>query len=185
MSIHLAKVCIVAHGIGLESLQHSPTSKTYIPYSNSQNSVLFFQDESKNVLPQAKPLLTPEVEGRVIHMQHNFFDPQPIHDASAFFIRQCVHSWPDQDCIKIFRAFIPALENCGPGTPLLINDTVLPKLGQKTRYEECLLRQLDIAMLVFVNAKQRSESEFRSLLKEADERFEVSNPQLWIPAYCF
>ena len=139
------------------------------------------QDESKTMLAQGKSLLTPEVEGRVVHMQHNFFDPQPIYDASAFFIRQCVHNWPDQECIKIFRAFIPALEKCGPGTPLLINDTVLPKLGEKTRYEERLLRQLDIAMLVVVNAKQRSENEFRSVLKEADERFEVSSLDLGFP----
>lgn len=92
------------------------------------------------------------------------------------YIRQCVHNWPDVECIKILRAFIPALESCAPGTPLLINDTVLPRMGDKTRYEERLLRQLDVAMLVVINAKQRTEKEFRKLFKEADERFEVMHP---------
>lgn len=126
------------------------------------------------MLAQGKPLLTDDLRGRVTYQQHNFFNPQPVHDASAFFIRQCVHNWPDQECIKILQAFIPALEKCKPGTPLLINDTVLPQLDHKTRYEERLLRQLDIAMLVVINAKQRTEKEFRALLHKADERFEVT-----------
>lgn len=75
--------------------------------------------------------------------------------------------------MKILRAFVPALEKCKPGTPLLINDTVLPKLGEKTRFEERGLRQLDIGMMVVLNAKQRTEKEFRRLLKDADERLEV------------
>lgn len=131
------------------------------------------QDESNDMIAQGKPLLTPAVRDRVTYQRHNFFHEQPVHDASAFFIRQCVHNWPDAECVKILRNFVPALEKCAPGTPLLINDTVLPKLGEKTRYEERGLRQLDIAMLVVINAKQRTEKEFRALLKEADERFEV------------
>jgi len=125
------------------------------------------------MLVQGQPLLTSKVRSRVIYMKHNFFDPQPVHNASAFFIRQCVHNWPDQECIKILRAFLPALEKCKPRTPLLINDTVLPKRSEKTRFEERGLRQLDIGMMVVLNAKQRTEKEFRRLLKDADERFEI------------
>ena len=127
------------------------------------------------MLAQGVPLMEaePSVGGRVAFQQHDFFEPQPIDNASAFFIRQCVHNWPDKECTEIFRAFVPALQACEPETRLLINDTVLPKLGQKTRYEERGLRQLDVAMLVVNNAKQRTEEEFRGLLKEADERFEV------------
>lgn len=120
------------------------------------------------------PLLTtPSLRSRITYAQHNFFSPQPVRDASAYFIRQCIHNWPDSEAIRILRAFVPALENCAAGTPLLINDTVLPKLGQRTRYEERLLRQLDVAMLVVINAKQRTEREFRDLVREADARFEV------------
>lgn len=131
------------------------------------------QDSSDQMIAQGQPLLSSEVESRVAYMKHNFFDPQPVLDASAFFIRQCVHNWPDQECIKILRGFVPALEKCKRGTPLLINDTVLPKLGQKTRFEERGLRQLDIGMMVVLNGKQRTENEFRQLLKQADERYKV------------
>ncbi|MCJ1262591.1 hypothetical protein MMC22_002461 [Lobaria immixta] len=137
------------------------------------------QDESETMIAQGKPLLTDDIRGRVTYQQHNFFNPQPVHDASAFFIRQCIHNWPDQECIKILQGFIPALEKCKPGTPLLINDTVLPPLDHKTRYEERLLRQLDIAMLVVINAKQRTEKEFRNLLHRADKRFEFIRTVRW------
>ena len=126
------------------------------------------------MLAQAKNLEITDLQGRVTFMEHDFFNPQPLHQVSAFFIRQCIHNWNDEDCIKIFRALIPALEDCKQGTPLLINDTVMPELGQITRYEERNLRQLDLAMLVVLGAKQRTERDFRALLKEADERFDVS-----------
>ncbi|MCJ1377214.1 hypothetical protein MMC17_000306 [Xylographa soralifera] len=132
------------------------------------------QDQSQAMIAQGVPLLTPDIKDRVSYQQHNFFEPQPIQNASAFFIRQCIHNWPDQECVKILRAFVPALETCKPGTPLLINDTVLPQLGEKTLYEERLLRQLDIAMLVVINAKQRTEKEFRALVRKADPRLEIA-----------
>lgn len=86
---------------------------------------------------------------------------------------------------------MPALECCPTGTPLLINDIVLPEPGRKrvatetgspgeggkaglTKFEEHGLRQLDIAMLVILGAKQRTAREFEQLLKRADERLEVS-----------
>ena len=109
------------------------------------------------MIAQGQPLLSSEVKSRVAYMKHDFFDPQPVLDVSAFFVRQCVHDWPDQECIKMLRGFVPALEKCKSGTPLLINDTVLPKLGQKTRFEERGLRQLDIGVMVVLNGKQRTE----------------------------
>ena len=107
-------------------------------------------------------------------MQHSFFEPQPIRDAGAFFIRQCLHNWNDQDGVIILRAIVPALEKCRPGTPLLINETIVPEVNTKKRFEEQYLRQLDIAMLLIFGGKQRTLSEFRDILRQADERFEVS-----------
>ncbi len=126
------------------------------------------------MLAQAQRRDMSDLQGRVTFQQHNFFKPQRIHGASAFFIRQCIHNWNDTDSIKILRAFVPALEKCKLGTPLLINDTILPEPGSKTRFEEHDLRQLDIAMLVVLGAKQRTEEEFWKLLRAADERFEVN-----------
>ncbi|OBT94584.1 hypothetical protein VE01_07931 [Pseudogymnoascus verrucosus] len=131
------------------------------------------QDISEDMMRQAS--LRKEMdglEGRVTFMQHDFFEPQPIHDARAFFLRHISHNYVDSECVKILRALIPALEK-RPGTPVLINDVVLPELNSKERYKERIMRQTDIAMFVVLGAKQRSASQFHALVKQADPRFEI------------
>lgn len=118
-----------------------------------------------------------ELDGRIVFTRHDFFEPQPVHEASVYFIRQCIHNWDDASAIKIFKAFVPALERCRAGTPLLINDTILPQPGSITRFEERGLRQMDIAMLLQLGAKQRNVEDFRMILKQADERYDVSYPR--------
>jgi hypothetical protein len=133
------------------------------------------QDTLSEMLAQAQSKLTANVAKRITFMQHDFFDEQPVTDASAFFIRHCTHNWNDRDCIKIFQALVPALEKCKPGTPLLINDTILPELNQKPKFEEHGLRRFDIAMFVIFGAKQRTKKEFKKLLEQADPKFKVVN----------
>ncbi|KAI1408542.1 O-methyltransferase-domain-containing protein [Hypoxylon sp. FL1857] len=127
------------------------------------------QDISPQMLSQAEQ----DVDSRVTFQQHNFFDPQPVHDASAFLLRQCIHNHNDEDAVKIIRAVVPALERCARGTPLLINDVVLPDSGTITRPEEHHLRQIDFCMMILLGAKQRTEGEFNKLIKEADQRLEI------------
>lgn len=116
-----------------------------------------------------------DLEGRVTFQQHNFLSPQPIHDASAFLLRQVLHNNNDEDSIKILRALVPALEKSGPKTPVLINDVILPESGTVSQFEEHLLRQVDISMMVIFGAKQRSQRDWDKLLKEADSRFVIVN----------
>ncbi|KAI0542225.1 O-methyltransferase-domain-containing protein [Xylaria digitata] len=135
------------------------------------------QDISPQMMSQAQH----NGNDRVTFQQHDFFEPQPVHDASAFLLRQCLHNNSDGDAIKIIRAVVPALERCARGTPLLINEVVLPEPGTATRFEEHQLRQVDFCMMVTLGTKQRSEGEFGKLIKEADERLEIvavhRNPQ--------
>ncbi|KAI0442184.1 O-methyltransferase-domain-containing protein [Xylaria telfairii] len=135
------------------------------------------QDISPQMLSQAQR----DGDSRVAFQQHDFFDPQPVQEAAAFLLRQCLHNHSDGDAIKIIRAVVPALERCARGTPLLINEIVLPDPGMATRFEEHHLRQVDFCMMVTLGAKQRTEGEFGKLVKEADERLEIvrvhRNPQ--------
>ena len=125
------------------------------------------------MLSQSPDEAMQDLNGRVVFQQHDFFKPQPVHDAAAFLIRQCLHNLNDADCIKVIRAIVPALEKCQKGTPLLINDIIMPKNGTTTRYEEHHLRQVDFCMLVALGAKERTEQEFGDLLRNADPRLEI------------
>ena len=57
-------------------------------------------------------------------MQHDFFKPQPVKNADAYFFRLIFHDWPDQECIKILRNHVPAMKK---GASILVCDLLLPE----------------------------------------------------------
>lgn len=126
------------------------------------------------MLAQGMQLDLSDLKGRISFMQHNFFEAQPVTDASAYFFRQVLHNWKDEQCIIMLKNLVPALEKCEPKTPLLINDTIMPAYSTGNRYHEHGLRQMDMLMFVALGSKQRTEDDFRLLLKKADGRYEVS-----------
>ncbi|RYP57290.1 hypothetical protein DL769_009576 [Monosporascus sp. CRB-8-3] len=131
------------------------------------------QDESDDMLGQGQCLLTDDVRDRVSFSRASFFKPQSYKGAAAYLIRQCTHNWADHDVVTMFKSVVPGLEGSPPGTPLLINDIVLPEPGTVPCYWEREMRQADMVMLVSFGAKQRTKAEFEALLKEADPRYEI------------
>ncbi|KAK4221364.1 O-methyltransferase-domain-containing protein [Podospora fimiseda] len=134
---------------------------------------------SQQMLSQAEVEASDLGKGRVTFQQHDFFQPQPVHDASAFILRQVLHNYNDADAVKILTALVSTLEACPSTARLLINDIVLPEShtgdGAVSKYEEHYLRRVDFCMMVALGAKQRSQSEFDQVLKTADKRFEIMN----------
>lgn len=127
------------------------------------------------MLAEGRDSLSNELRPCVTYLQHSFFEPQTTKDAAAFLIRQCTHNWVDRDVVTIFKSFVPGLESSSPGTPLLINDIIIPEPGTWPRHQERLVRQVDMVMLVNCGSKQRTKAEFESLLKKADLRYEIRN----------
>ncbi|GJJ06649.1 hypothetical protein Clacol_000843 [Clathrus columnatus] len=60
--------------------------------------------------------------GRVSFEAQDFFEPQPQRDVSFFFLKQILHDWPDEYCIKILTQLRKA---ASPNTKLLSMDTVV------------------------------------------------------------
>lgn len=133
----------------------------------------FVVQDSADMHVAGQSLLTDDTRGRVTFMQHSFFDPQPVGDAAAFILRACALNWCDARVVDMFRALVPGLERSKPGTPLLINDMILPDQGVLTRDVERGMRQIDLIMLVGFGGKLRTADEFEALLKQADERYEI------------
>lgn len=113
-------------------------------------------------------------------MPHDFFTTQPVSGAPACLLRYVTHNWNDVNCIRIVRALVPALEKSPPGTPLLINDVVLPAFGEVSSFQDNHMCQVDIMMMLVLGAKQRTEEQFRRLLSDADSRFKVSKVKLML-----
>lgn len=62
-------------------------------------------------------------ESKRIELQvHDFFTPQPIKGARAYFMRSVLHDWPDEQCRKILGHLKDAMD---PGySKILISDCV-------------------------------------------------------------
>ncbi|KIX09584.1 uncharacterized protein Z518_00664 [Rhinocladiella mackenziei CBS 650.93] len=115
------------------------------------------------------------LEGRVRFEVHDYYQPQSITDASVFFIKHCLHNNDDQNCIRILKALVPALENSPTNPVLLVSEYVLPEENDTTVSRE-LARQLhncDVAMMVLFNAMERTASQYQALLTAADPRLKI------------
>ncbi|KAK7192329.1 hypothetical protein DPSP01_004918 [Paraphaeosphaeria sporulosa] len=120
--------------------------------------------ELPGVVDNAKP-----VEGlNVNFIAHDFFQPQPVKGADVYFFRWILHNWPDQYCIQILRALIPALKT---GAKILVMDFVMPPPGSLPNDLDRKLRAFDLTMLEIGNAKERDLNEWKALFAEADARF--------------
>ncbi|KAF1961727.1 hypothetical protein CC80DRAFT_531559 [Byssothecium circinans] len=138
------------------------------------NLSIVVQDNDLEMLKGAKALDLIGIEDRLTYMQHDFFEPQPVADADVYFLRHVLHNWNDEDCARILKALVPVLEKCKPGTPVLINEAVVPETGTITRFEENLMRQIDMHLMISYSSKQRTPDELSAILKKADSRFHIA-----------
>ena len=86
----------------------------------------------------------------------DFFDSVPA-DGDAYLLSGVIHDWNDESAVKI-------LKNCRRAIPsngtLLLVDTVLIPSSDPGR------ALMDLLMMVLTGGRERTESEFRSLLQE-------------------
>ena len=131
------------------------------------------QDLYETIFSKTSQTAEPELLTRVYFAKHDYFTPEPPDsNVSAYLLRSCLHNQGDDNAVKIIRGFVPALE-INPHAALLINEIVIPEPCIINFHEERNLRQADTAMLVILNAKQRSEKDWRALLRAADPRLDV------------
>ncbi|KAI5785821.1 sterigmatocystin 8-O-methyltransferase precursor [Geopyxis carbonaria] len=140
------------------------------------------QDISPTMYAEASKDLSPELRSRISFKQHDFFQPQPLPDTNdepvlGYILRRCLHNWVDDDAVKIIRTFVPALK-ANRETVLAINETVMPAPGSVHPLEEHMCRYFDMGMLVVGNSRQRTEGEWRDLVKMADSGLEVIKVQM-------
>ncbi|KAI6089581.1 S-adenosyl-L-methionine-dependent methyltransferase [Hypoxylon rubiginosum] len=96
-------------------------------------------------------------DGRIELQVHDFFTPQPIRGARAYFMRSVLHDWPDEQCRKILGHLKGAME---PGySKILISDCVVS--DQQAAWQHV---SLDLYMMAQVSSRERTEREWRALI---------------------
>ncbi|RYO96035.1 hypothetical protein DL763_003427 [Monosporascus cannonballus] len=112
---------------------------------------------------------------------HDFFKPQPARPrgfedegrGDVYLLRQILHDWGDEQSITILRHMAAALEGAGRDARLVVMDTVLPSPGEGSRTEEAMLRVRDLTMQQAHNAHERSEVEWKELLRRASPALKI------------
>jgi hypothetical protein len=93
----------------------------------------------------------------------SFFDSVPP-GGDAYLLRYIIHDWDDERAVAILRR---CREVMAPGSVLLLVEQVLPEHLEAGTAAQGLTR-LDLQMLVMTpGGRERTEQEFRTLLREA------------------
>ncbi|KAF2659031.1 S-adenosyl-L-methionine-dependent methyltransferase [Lophiostoma macrostomum CBS 122681] len=101
---------------------------------------------------------------------HDFFTEQPIKDADVYFLRWILHDFSDKYCIKILRALVPALKK---GARIVLMEHILPEPGTISAYQQRLVLGFDMCMKELFNAKERTEKEWRALIRDTHDHLKV------------
>lgn len=93
---------------------------------------------------------------------YDFFTPQPVVGARAYFLRGILHNWDDAKCVEILGHQAAAMSSGEAGSVLLIEDFVLGERKAGADYAAAF----GIAMQAVHNARERSRGDFERLLGE-------------------
>ncbi|KAL8981239.1 MAG: hypothetical protein Q9205_003915 [Flavoplaca limonia] len=78
------------------------------------------QIAQKEVWPRENP--TALESKRVQFVQHDFFEPNPVHGAEVYWLRSILHDWSDTYCVQILSALAGAMV---PHSRILICDQLM------------------------------------------------------------
>ena len=120
---------------------------------------IVIQDLPEVVSTHAKETLSPGIE----RMAYDFFQPQPLRSARAYFLHAVPHDWPDGDCKRIFHNVKAAMRK--GYSKLLIYEIVMPSKGATS-----LMTTLDLQLMSCTSGFERTEEDWKSLLGEAGLR---------------
>ncbi|KAK8045116.1 hypothetical protein PG993_005140 [Apiospora rasikravindrae] len=153
----------------VEGLEPDGDASAFVDVGGSMGQIL--QDFRANVpqytgrlilqeLPEVVAAATEKgvgADGRIEMQAHDFFNPQPVRGARAYFMRSVLHDWPDAQCRKILAQLKDAME---PGySRILISDCVIS--DEKAAWQHV---SMDIFMMAQVSSRERTEHEWRALV---------------------
>ncbi|TGO58650.1 hypothetical protein BOTNAR_0177g00120 [Botryotinia narcissicola] len=88
---------------------------------------------------------------------YDFFKPQPIHNAKAYFLANVLHDWPDKQASVILEQIKDAM---GKDSVLLINENLMQE--ENASFESACT---DWMMMGGFSALERTERQFRKLIE--------------------
>lgn len=88
---------------------------------------------------------------------HDFYTPQPVRGAKAYYMHSVLHDWSDDNARKILTHLKEAMK---PGhSKILINENVVDDQGADWK-----ITSLDWTMMVMLGSCERTETQWRGLM---------------------
>lgn len=120
--------------------------------------------EMEKVIPEARQKIQElGLADRCPVVAGDFFAGIPA-GGDAYIMQHIIHDWDDELALRILRNVRQALGSTPNGKVLILEDVIEP--GDK----QTLLKAVDIEMLIMPGGRERTEEEFRNLLKKAGFR---------------
>ncbi|KAK4692131.1 hypothetical protein P7C71_g5011, partial [Lecanoromycetidae sp. Uapishka_2] len=94
---------------------------------------------------------------KVEFIKYDFFTPQPIRGARAYYFRNICHDWPDDACQKFLSQTAKSMEK--GYSYILIDDYVVPDTGASLRASS-----MDMLMMFFCSGIERTRKQWDKLL---------------------
>ena len=91
---------------------------------------------------------------------HDFFTPQPVKHARAYYLHSVLHDWSDDDCVKILKQIVPAMKS--GYSKVLLNEIAVPERGAGWP-----VTSMDWIMMVLSAVRERSIGEWEKILGQA------------------
>ncbi|KAF2827805.1 S-adenosyl-L-methionine-dependent methyltransferase [Ophiobolus disseminans] len=137
------------------------------------NLIKVIVQDYKHTIEEGAAQLPSNLVGRVSFMAHDFFNQQPLAAADVYIMRHVCHNWSTDNCAKIIANIAAVMS---PQSKLLLVEVVvLPSNQEESSVAERYMRNLDVAMLQMLNTQERSESEWREVVRSADTRLELTS----------
>jgi hypothetical protein len=94
---------------------------------------------------------------------HDFFQPQPVKGARAYFMHNVLHDWADPEAVQVLKNIAAAME---PGySKIIVHESLISTLNPSPR-----VTVSDITVMACLSAKERTEKEWDRLFQEAGLR---------------
>ncbi|EAU82335.1 hypothetical protein CC1G_06645 [Coprinopsis cinerea okayama7 len=176
-----ASVCDVGGGVGNITMQLAKA------HPHLQLKLQDIPERIRQAREEVWPLKCPEAieQGRIEFQAMDFFSEAPIPGCDIYYLKNIIHDWPNDDCVKILKGVRQAM---APHSRVLIHEFIIQHANRAHSKEvvqpqapEPLLpnygigriRQynLDIVMMSLLNAQERTLEDFVALAQKADLRF--------------
>ena len=100
-----------------------------------------------------------ELDSSITRSIYDFFTPQPVKGAKAYYLRTVLHDFPDTQAIQILKIIRDAMT---AESVLLINENFLPEQDVPLYNAE-----VDFSMLALFSSMERTEKQWTALLEAA------------------